>query len=110
MIKLSRPSASACRRRDVICGSITCIHKQITEFKTLAEATDLSDVNHLTIQHLAQKLEKSDASFKEFHFRVLDIIDEAELEDEQAGLDEHDNKISDATAHIQQLLAKIPKP
>ena len=40
----------------------------------------------------------------------MDLIDEAEQEDEQAVLDEHDNKVADATAHIQQLLAKTPKP
>ena len=94
----------------MIHGSITFVQKQITEFETLVEATDLSDVDRLTIQHLAQKLEKSDASLEDFHFGVLDLIDEAEQDDEQAVLDKHDNKVADATARIQQLLAKTPKP
>ena len=40
----------------------------------------------------------------------MDLIDEVEQEDEQAVLDEHDNKVTDAIARIQELLAKIPKP
>ena len=55
----------------------------MTEVKTLPEATDLSDVDHLTIQHLAHNLVKSDARFKEFHFGVLDLIDEAEQKDDR---------------------------
>ena len=31
--------------------------------------------------NLVQKLERSDASFKEFHFGVLDLIDEAKQDD-----------------------------
>ena len=46
----------------------------------------------------------------EFHFGVLDLIDKVEQEDEQAVLDEHNNKVADATACIQQLLVEIPKP
>ena len=84
MIKVNRPLATARRRMGVICGLIIGIQKWVTEFKTLTEVTDFSDVDHLTIQHLAQMLEKSVASFKQFHFRVLDLIDEAEQEDEQA--------------------------
>ena len=64
----------------------------------------------MTIQHLLHKSEKSDASFKGFHFGVLDLIDEAQQEDEQAVLDEHDNKVAYATTHIQQLLVETPKP
>ena len=41
---------------------------------------------------------------------MLDLTDKAEQDDEQAVLDEHNNKIADATAHIQQLLAETPKP
>ena len=92
MIKRNHPLATACRQRGVIRGSITSIQEWVTEFKALAEAADLSNVDRLTIQHLLQKLEKSDASFKEFHFGVLDLIDEAEQEDEQAILNEHDDK------------------
>ena len=41
---------------------------------------------------------------------MLDLIDEAEQDDVQAVLDEHDNKVADATTRIQQLLTKTPKP
>ena len=42
---------------------------------------------------------------------MLDLTDEAEQDDEQAVLDEHDNKVfADTTSHIQELLAKTPKP
>ena len=110
MIKVNRPLVTARRWRGAVRGSITSIQKQVTEFETLAEATDLSDVDRLTIQHLLQKLEKSDVSFKEFHLGVLDLIDKAEQNYEQAVLDEHDNKVADVTACIQQLLAETPKP
>ena len=110
MLKGNHPLSTACRQRGAIRGSITSIQKQVTEFEALAEAADLSDVDSLTIQHLLQRLEKSDASFKEFHFRALDLIDEAEQEDEQAVLDEHDDKVTDASARIQQLLPETPKP
>ena len=41
---------------------------------------------------------------------MLDLIEEAEQENEHAVLDEHDNKVADATAHIQQPLDETPKP
>ena len=65
MIKVNRRLATARRQRGVI-------RVLVTEFETLAEAIDLSDVDRLTVQHLLQKFEKSDVSFKEFLFRVLD--------------------------------------
>ena len=74
MLKVSRQLAIACRQRGAVCGSITCIQKWVKESETLAEVTDLSDIDRLTLQHLVQKLERSDASFKEFHFGVLDLI------------------------------------
>ena len=77
-----RPYVKGC-----VSGSITCTQKRAIEFKTLAEATDLSDMDHLTFQHLAQMLEKFHASFKEFHFGMLDLIDKVEQDDEQAVLD-----------------------
>ena len=40
---------------------------------------------------------------------MLDLIDEAEQDNEQAVLNEHDNKVTDAIARIQQLLVKTPK-
>ena len=40
---------------------------------------------------------------------MLDLIEEAEQDDKQVLLDEHDNMVSDAPAHVQQLLAKTPK-
>ena len=110
MIKVSHQLATTCRQRGVVRGSITSIQKWVTEFEALAEAAELSNIDRLTIEHLLQKLEKSEASFKEFHFEVLDLIDKAEQEDEQAILDEHDNKVADTTARIQQLLAETPKP
>ena len=80
MIKVSCPLVTTCRQRGAIRGLITSIQKRVTEFETLAEATDLSDVDCLTIQHIVQNLEKSDTSFKELHLGVLDLIDEAEQE------------------------------
>ena len=78
MIKVNRPLVTASRQREVICGSITSIQKRVKESETLAESTNLSDVDCLTIVYLLQKLEKSDARFKDFHFGLLDLIDEAE--------------------------------
>ena len=110
ILKVSRQLVTTCRRGGAVCGSITCIQKRVIEFKTLAEATVLSDVDCLTLQHLVQKLEWSNASFKEFDFGVLDLIDKAERDHEQAVLEEHDNKVADTTACIQQLLSKTLSP
>ena len=110
MIKGNHPLATTRRWKGAIRSSITTIQKRVTKFEALAQAADLSNVDCLTIQHLLQRLEKSDASFKEFNFGVLDLIDKAEEEDEQAVLDEHDDKVADATACIQQLLAETSKP
>ena len=90
MLKVIRQITTTRRRR----GAVRCL------------ITDLLDVDHFSLQHFAQRLKKSDVSFKEFHFVVLDQIDEVEQYDEHAVLDEHDNKVADANAHIQQLLAK----
>ena len=67
-------------------------------------------MDHCTLQHLVQKLEKFDVSFKEFHFGVLDLIDEVEHDDEPAVLDVHDNEVTDTTAHNQQISVQTPKP
>ena len=53
MLKVSSQLATARRQRGAVRGSITCIQKWVIEFETLAEATDLSDVDHLTLHHLA---------------------------------------------------------
>ena len=101
MLKVSHQLATACRRRGVVCGSITCIRKWSNLVWNTSWGNDFSEVDRSTLKHLAQKLEKSDASFKEFHFEVLDLFDEAEQDDEQTILDEHDNKVAYATTCIQ---------
>ena len=75
------------RPRGAVRGLIICIQKRVKEFETLAEATNLSDVDHWTLQHLVQKSERSDVNFNELHFGVLDLIDKAEQGDEQTVLD-----------------------
>ena len=65
----------------------------------------MSAVERPAIQQLLQKLESLDTDFKSYHFTILDLIEEQEvLENEQATLDEHDDRIAKITNHIQKLL------
>ena len=45
-----------------------------------------------------------------YYFRTWSDVNKVNPEDEQAILDEHDNKVADATARIQHRLAEKPKP
>ena len=45
-----------------------------------------------------------------YYFLTRSDVNKENPEDEQAVLDEHDNKVADAAARIQHLLAETPKP
>ena len=95
--------ATAHRRRGALVGSITRLDKRVKDLETLVEATDLSVKDRLTLQQLEQKLETFDTNFKTYHFEALELIEEKDQDDEQAMLDEHEDRIADITTRIHLL-------
>ena len=68
-----------------------------------------AEPNTLVIaQDIAAGLTTHDCEFKDFHYQLLDLIDEADqetLDKEQKKLDEHDDMMDDTNLRVKQLLA-----
>ena len=84
----------------MIRASITRADGRIAEF----ECRVLSASDKLSAQNLLQKLSSLDAELRSFHFAVIDLIDEDAIEEEQAVLDDHDDRIADFTVRLQALV------
>ena len=68
---------------------------------------DISNSNSLAIQLLIKKFEMLDAEFHQYHFAIIDLLeDEVNLEEEQAVLDNHNEKITDLMERLQHLALK----
>ena len=48
-----------------------------------------------------------DSDFKTYHLAVVDLTDDEALDTEQAMLDKHDDKVTDLSARLQQLVSKL---
>ena len=63
---------------------------------------DLFHAHQLAIQHLLKKLEQLGTEFNEYHYSIIEMLEnEEDLEDEQAMLDDHDDKIPDLVIRLQ---------
>ena len=73
-------------------GVITCLEMQIIKMETKPEITHSDPV---IIQGQAEKLKSLDSEFKRHHRAIVDLVDEEDvgtLEQEQAVLDDHEDK------------------
>ena len=53
----------------------------------------LTNTDRVTIQQLLKRLDTLDGKFKTHHFAVIDLVEEETLGEEQAVLDDHDDKL-----------------
>ena len=83
--------ATSRRRRGVIRASIT---KQADKINELETKVMLFPPDKFEAQQFPKKLEGLDADFKAYHVKVVDLIEEEDLEGKQAVLDEHDDRPS----------------
>ena len=55
----------------------------------------------LAIQHLLKKLKAQNAEFKKHHYSIMELLkDEEELDQKQATLDNHDDRIADIIGRL----------
>ena len=92
------------KRRNTVNKSIARLVRRIASLEGKATEPTAYDV----AQETAKGMSEQDREFKDFHYQLLDLIDESDegaLEKEQKELDDHDNVMDDAEVHIKQLLA-----
>ena len=95
--------ASARRRRGVVRGSITRLERRVDAFEV---KTDLTHADRFAIQRLIKKFETLDAEFRQHHYNVVELLDDTEVDGEQAILDDHDDKFTDLVERLQQLVSE----
>ena len=90
--------------RGVVKASITKLGDLIVTFEYKVE---LSHSDRLAVQRLQQRLTNMDSDFKRYHLAVVDLLDEDKnLDDKQAILDDHDDRVSD----LSDCLTNLPIP
>ena len=95
-------STRKCTCRGVVKASVTRLEDHIQIFKLRQE---LLNANKLAIRGLLQKLEEQDSEFKKYHYAIVELLEEDDdLEEEQAKLDDHDDKITDFISRLQFLV------
>ncbi len=93
-----RALSSRKKKRGIVKASLTCISNRLD---VLEYFTDLSSEEP---RRLTTRLESLVAEFKVHHYAVIDLIDdEAELEAQQAILDEHDDFMAALTSRLENL-------
>ena len=80
---------------------LTCFENCITTFEAKEK---LTNTDRATVQWLLKKLYTLDAEFKTHHFAIVDLIKEETLGEEQAMLDDHDDKVLLLTERLQRLV------
>ena len=92
---------SAKKRRGVVRASITRLERRVDTYETKEE---LSHADRLSIKHLIKKFEGLDAEFRQHHYSIVEMLDEEAVDEEQAALDDHDEKVTDLVERLQQLV------
>ena len=95
---------SARRRRGVVKASVTRLEDCIQIFKLRRE---LSNADRLAIPHLLKRLEEQETEFKKYHYVIVKLLEmEEDLDQEQATLDDHNDKFTDFISRLQVLVEK----
>ena len=82
---------SAQRPRGIVKASVTRLEDRIQIYELRWERLN---EDKLVIQRLSKKLEEQDAEFKKYHYAIVELLEDDNLE-EQVKLDDHNNKIAD---------------
>ena len=93
--------ASAKRRRGVVRASITRLERHVDAFET---KEDLSHADRLSIQRLIKKFEALDTEFRQHHYNIVELLEDEAVEEEQATLDDHDERVTDLVERLQHLM------
>ena len=90
------------RRRGVAISSITRLEKHVLE---LEGKEKLSHKDEVAIKGYVKRLENLDSDFKGFHCSVIELVEEDEgvLLEEQAKLDDHEDRVTDFMSHLLDL-------
>ena len=88
------------KRRDRVSVTRLEDHLAALEAKDTPTSSDC-----LTLGHLSRKIEALDAEFKEHHYSVIDLVgvDKQKLGEEQALMDNHEDKVAEIVLRLQQL-------
>ena len=62
----------------------------------------ITAADKLSAQNLLQKLGSLDVDIRSYHLAVVDLTDEDAIGEEQAVLDDHDDRMADFTGRLQQ--------
>ena len=93
--------ASAKEWRGVVQASITRLERRVDMYETKEE---LSHTDRLAVQRLIKKFETLDTEFCQHHYTVTEMLDDEAVEEEQATLDYHDERVTDLVERLQQLV------
>ena len=67
---------------------------------------DLTHADRLAIQRLIKKFETLDTEFRQHHYTIVELLDDEAVDEEQAALDDHDEKVTDLVDRLQQLVSE----
>ena len=102
---LRREVSKLRKRRGVVRASITRLDSRIKELEDVAEQPGTP--GHA--RQLAIKLETLDSKLKNYHFQLIDLLDDEDedsLEKEQEILDKHDDIVAELNMRIERLYSK----
>ena len=93
------------KRRGVARASVTRMDTRVAKLER-KEQSSPGDLD--TARRLLLKLEELDSDFKSYHLTVVDLTEEESLDTEQqAVLDDHDDKITNLSTCLQQVISNL---
>ena len=91
------------RRRGVARASPTRLEAKVAEMES---EHDRTSATHSSAQRLQKCLKEITADFKTYHLALVDLVEEGELEAEQATLDEHEDKTLRLASRLRQIISE----
>ena len=88
------------RRRGVVKASITKLIDRVRELELKGEFTHSDRQEAERFQH---RLTNLDGEFRTYHLAVVDLLEEDDLEKEQADLDDHDDRVTNLFDRLARL-------
>ena len=97
---------TAKKRRDVVRASISRVEDRVLGLETKQQ---LSHSDRLTVQCFSKRNEELPTEFREYHYAVVDRTEQQDsLEEEQAIVEDHEDKIAELVECIQELEVESP--
>ena len=102
MSELEKKTSSLRKKRGIIRSSITRAKTRLRDLE--AKTTRMDTRDHA--QRMLDNLENLDSDFKQYHYALIELIDDEEtLEEEQENVDKHDDEIAELVVSYKQLLS-----